>query len=135
MMYPVVIHKEKGSDYGVSIPDLPGCFSAGKTMQEALNAAREAIAAHIEGMLIDGERVPPAGTIDAHQRNPDYAGGVWALVPMDLGKLSGRAKRINITLPERALAEFDTCAKAIGETRSGFLLRAALEFLARHPAA
>lgn len=133
--YPVVIHREKGSDYGVGVPDLPGCFSAGRTMQGALESAREAVATHIEGMLLDSERVPPPTSIDAHQGNPDYAGGVWALVPVDLGKLSGRAKRINITLPERALTELDTCAKSLGETRSGFLLRAALEFIARHRAA
>ena len=134
-MYPVVIHKGEGTDYGVTVPDLPGCFSAGETMQKALEAAREAIAAHIEGMLIDRERVPAPGSIDAHQGNPDYSGGVWALVPVEIGKLSGRAKRINITLPERALAELDSCAKILGETRSGFLLRAALEFIARHRAA
>ena len=133
--YPVVIHKEKGSDYGVSVPDLPGCFSAGRTMQEALESAREAVAAHIEGMRIDGDRIPPSTSIDAHQGNPDYAGGVWALVPVELGKFSGRAKRINITLPERALTELDACAKSFGETRSGFLLRAALEFISRHRAA
>ena len=133
--YPVVIHKEKGSDYGVSVPDLPGCFSAGRTMQEALESAREAVATHIGGMLLDGDHVPPPTSIDAHQGNPNYSGGVWALVPVDLGKLSGRAKRINITLPERALAELDACAKSFGETRSGFLLRAALEFIARHRAA
>jgi hypothetical protein len=45
------------------------------------------------------------------------------------------AMRINVTFPERALTELDACAKSIGETRSGFLLRAALEFIARHPAA
>ncbi|MCP4151812.1 MAG: hypothetical protein GY757_28975, partial [bacterium] len=27
MNYPVVIHKDKESDYGVTVPDLPGCFS------------------------------------------------------------------------------------------------------------
>ena len=64
----MVIHKEKGSDYGVSVPDLPGRFSAGRTMQEALEAAREAVAAHIEGMLLDADRVPPPTSIDAHQR-------------------------------------------------------------------
>ena len=133
--YPVVIHKEKGSDYGVSVPDLPGCFSAGVTMQDALQSAREAIAAHIEGMLIDGDSVPGPGSIDAHQRNPGFPGGVWALVPVNIAKLSGKAKRINITLPERALSELDSCAKAIGESRSGFLLRAALEFIARRGAA
>ena len=104
-------------------------------MQEALESAREAVATHIEGMLLDGDHVPPPTSIDAHQGNRDYSGGVWALVPVDLGKLSGRAKRINITLPERALAELDACAKSFGETRSGFLLRAALEFIARHRAA
>lgn len=135
MTYPVVIHKERGTDFGVSVPDLPGCFSAGETMQGALEAAREAIATHIEGMLIDGEHVPAAGSIDAHQRNPDYSEGVWALVPVDLSKLSGKAKRINITLPERALKELDSFATTLGETRSGFLLRAALEFIARHRAA
>ncbi|MFA5807925.1 MAG: type II toxin-antitoxin system HicB family antitoxin [bacterium] len=135
MMYSAVIHKDKGSDYGVSFPDLPGCFSAGETMQAALDAAREAVAAHIEGMLLDGEPMPSPDSIDTHQANPDYAGGVWALVAVDLGKISGKAKRINITLPERALSEFDLCAKAIGETRSGFLLRAALEFIARRRAA
>jgi len=135
MRYPVVIHKEKGSDYGVSVPDLPGCFSAGRTMQEALESAREAVAAHLEGMLLDGDRVPPPTSIDAHQGNPDYAGGVWAFVPVKPGTFSGRAKRINITLPERALTELDACAKSFGETRSGFLLRAALEFIARHRAA
>ena len=135
MMYPVVIHKENGTDYGVSVPDLPGCFSAGGTMQEALEAAREAIAAHIEGMLIDEDPVPAPDSVDVHRQNPDYSGGVWALVPVDLAKLSGKAKRINITLPERALKEMDSCARSLGETRSGFLLRAALEYIARHRAA
>jgi predicted RNase H-like HicB family nuclease len=132
-VYPVVIHKGKETDYGVSVPDLPGCFSAGETIQKALEAAREAIAAHIEGMLIDKEHVPAPESIDTHQRNPEYSGGLWALVPVDLAKLSGKAKRINITLPERALKELDSRAKTLGETRSGFLLRAALEFIARHP--
>jgi uncharacterized protein (DUF1778 family) len=42
--------------------------------------------------------------------------------------------RINVTLRERARRELDNCAKSLGETRSGFLLRAALEFIARHRA-
>ncbi len=103
--------------------------------EQGYDFLREAIAAHIEGMMIDGERIPPPASIDTYQRKPAYPGGVWALVSIDLVKLSGKAKRINITLPERALAELDSCAKSIGETRSGFLLRAALEYIARHRAA
>lgn len=33
MRFPVVIHKDTDSDYGVTIPDLPGCFSAGTTLK------------------------------------------------------------------------------------------------------
>lgn len=135
MHFPVVIHKDKRSDYGVTVPDLPGCFSAGRTYEKALEAAREAIALHLEGMLADGEAVPVPRPIEAHRRNPDFKGGTWALVEVDLGKLSGKARRINITLPERALRQLDRRAKELGETRSGLLLRAALEYLARHRAA
>ncbi|MCB0185038.1 MAG: type II toxin-antitoxin system HicB family antitoxin [Caldilineaceae bacterium] len=36
MRYPVVIHKDEESDYGVSLPDLPGCSSAGKALEGGL---------------------------------------------------------------------------------------------------
>ncbi len=39
--YPILIQKEPRSDYGVIVPDLPGCFSAGRTIDEALAMARE----------------------------------------------------------------------------------------------
>ena len=48
MEYWIVIHKDPGSCYGVTVPDLPGCFSAGDTFEEALDMAREAIEFFIE---------------------------------------------------------------------------------------
>jgi predicted RNase H-like HicB family nuclease len=42
MKFSVAIHKDKDSDYGVIFPDLPGCFSAGDTIEEALANAQEA---------------------------------------------------------------------------------------------
>lgn len=41
MRYPIVIHKDPDSDYGVTVPDLPGCFSGGDTMDEAIEMAHE----------------------------------------------------------------------------------------------
>jgi predicted RNase H-like HicB family nuclease len=79
MCYPVIVHKDPKSDYGVTVPDLPGCSSAGETMDEALQEAVEAIEAHLDGLLLDGESVPTPQTVEHHQNNPDYAGGVWAL--------------------------------------------------------
>ena len=45
--YIAIIHKEAGSDYGVSFPDFPGCVTAGKTMDEVKDMAIEALAFHI----------------------------------------------------------------------------------------
>ena len=132
MRYPIVIHKEKNSDYGVIVPDLPGCFSAGATLDEAIENAREAIECHLEGLLLDGEPIPEPGTVEAHQDNPEYAGGIWSVVDVDLARLSGKAKRVNITLPERVLRMIDEAARAAGESRSGFLAKAALEALLKN---
>ena len=135
MHYPVVIHKDKRSDYGVTVPDLPGCFSAGETLEVALGNAVEAIECHLEGLLFDGESIPQAKPIDTHQHLADYANGTWALVKVDLSKLASKAKRINITLPERVLALVDEQAKREGESRSGLLARAALDYIGRNKVA
>lgn len=132
MRYPVVIHKDAETDYGVTVPDLPGCFSAGSNFDEALAQAVEAIECHIEGMLLDGEPVPLPKRIEEHQANPNFAEGVWALVTVDISKLSGKSKRVNITLPERVLALMDDYAARHGETRSGLIAQATIEFIASH---
>jgi len=130
MRYPVVIHKDPDSDYGVTVPDLPGCFSAGETSDEALNEVVEAIECHIEGLLMDGELIPTPQTIEYHRSNPDYQDGVWALIEVDVSKLSGKTKRVNITLPERVLNLMDKYASEHGETRSGLITQAAIEYIA-----
>jgi len=129
MNYPVVLHKDR--DYGVTVPDLPGCFSAGRSIDEALAMAKEAIELHIESLIDEGQSVPSAGNLEGHRRNPDYRGGRWALVPIDAAQLHVRAKRINITVPERVLEAIDRAAEAHGQTRSGFLVEAASEYIGR----
>ena len=88
MQLPILIHKDIDSDYSVTIPDLPGCFTAGSTIEQAMTMAQEAAICHIEGMLIDGESMPLVSPIMMHQKNPDYTSGFWALVEIDLAKLS-----------------------------------------------
>ena len=58
MRFTVVLHRDRDSDYGVTVPDLPGCFSAGKTFDEALDMVREAIELHLEGLIGDGQPIP-----------------------------------------------------------------------------
>jgi predicted RNase H-like HicB family nuclease len=130
MRYPIVIHKDPDSDYGVTVPDLPGCFSAGGTLDDALTQAVQAIECHIEGLLLDQEPIPTPTSIEHHQANPDYAGGTWAIVTVDISKLSGKSKRVNITMSERLLTLVDQYASQHGETRSGLIAQAAMEFIA-----
>ena len=132
MKYSVVIHKDPKSDYGVTVPDLAGCFSAGSTLDEALENAKEAIECHLEGLLIDHETIPLSKNIEEHQSNPEYEEGVWAVVSIDISQLSGKARRVNVTFPEKLLSQMDKYASSRGETRSGLLAQAAVEYMANH---
>jgi predicted RNase H-like HicB family nuclease len=107
------------------VPDLPGCFSAGDSMDEALESVVEAIDLHLEGITEGGGDVPAPHLVGEHQANPDFEGGTWALVEIDTSKYDGRAEKINITIPKRILVKVDDYAKSHGMTRSGFLVQAA----------
>ena len=131
MQIPIVIHGDEASGYGVTVPDLPGCFSAGEVLEEAIDSAHEAIACHIEGLFMDGEPIPERKPLHIHQANEDYAGGVWALVDTDVSILSDKTMRINITIPARVLAVVDKAADREGESRSALLTRAALRYVER----
>ena len=56
--YVALVHKDPGTSYGVSFPDVPGCISAGDTLDEALANAAEALAGHLALMRADGDPIP-----------------------------------------------------------------------------
>ncbi len=53
-----VIPEEDGKGYYVVVPALPGCFSQGRTVEEAMKNAKEAIALHVKALKKHGETVP-----------------------------------------------------------------------------
>lgn len=132
MQYPIFIHKDPDSDYGVIVPDLPGCFSAGSNIDETIKNAHEAIECHLEGLLLGGDPIPLNKPLEHHLNNPDLKGGVLAVVDVDLSRVSGKSKRINITLPERFLKQIDDYTQSHGGNRSAFLVDAAMNFMAEH---
>jgi predicted RNase H-like HicB family nuclease len=128
MRYPVAIEPgDAGHAWGVTVPDLPGCFSAGDTMEEALDQVREAILLHVEGLLDDEQPVPAAQPIDHYRSMREFKNRVWALVDVDLSQLEDVTERINITLPRRVLTKLDAAARAAGESRSGYIAHLALQ--------
>ena len=51
--YIALVHKDEGTSYGVSFPDVPGCISAGDTFEDAVENAAEALTGHLALMRTD----------------------------------------------------------------------------------
>ncbi|MGF6559247.1 type II toxin-antitoxin system HicB family antitoxin [Erwinia aphidicola] len=128
MLYPVAIDRGESS-FGVRVPDIPGCFSGGDNYQDALDNVREAIEAHIELLVEDGEQLPAALNVESYIDDPDYADVVWALVDVDVTRLMGKSEKINVTLPALLIRRIDQYVVANPEcgSRSGFLAKAAMD--------
>jgi predicted RNase H-like HicB family nuclease len=59
LRYTVVLDPDPDEGgYTVTVPALPGCFTQGETLEEAIANAREAIAAHVGGYAKEGEPIP-----------------------------------------------------------------------------
>jgi len=82
MPYPVAI--EPGNDttaWGVVVPDLPGCFSAGDTLEEAMLQAGKSVTTWIEVAFDSGQDIPVPSRIEAlRAAHPEFKGWLWALV-------------------------------------------------------
>jgi predicted RNase H-like HicB family nuclease len=89
--YIGIVHKDPSSDFGVSFPDFPGCVSAGETLAEAACLAQEALLAHIDLMVEDGEPIPEPMTLEAALADPDFRDGVPILVPLPADRETSRA--------------------------------------------
>jgi predicted RNase H-like HicB family nuclease len=71
--YVALIHKDAGTSYGVSFPDVPGCISAGDTIEEAIVNAAEALGGHLALMRADGDPIPAPRSMPAIKADPDLA--------------------------------------------------------------
>lgn len=57
--FEIVVEKESNDEgYSAYSPTLPGCFSNGKTIEEARRNIREAIQQHIVSLLAHGQPIP-----------------------------------------------------------------------------
>ncbi len=133
MLYPAYVHV--GDDqhaHGVTIPDFPGCFSAADEWEDLPRMIQEAAEVYFEGEDIP---VPAPTSLEQLAANPEYQGGVWLLVDIDLAKLKVKAKRVNITMSENLLHEIDCYAVQYHMTRSGLLAQAAGQYIHRKQAA
>jgi len=135
MKYAVAIEiGNEAQAYGVVVPDLPGVFSAGDTLEEALANVEEAILMGLEGYMERGQAFPEPTDLahlmvsrDGKSTTKKFPSKswIWFVVDVDPSKITAKAIRVNITLPEPLLKSIDAYADRHGESRSGFLARAA----------
>ncbi|OSQ37502.1 type II toxin-antitoxin system HicB family antitoxin [Thalassospira mesophila] len=111
-----LVHKDDGSDFGISFPDFPGCVSAASNMSELVEMGTEALTFHIDGMHEDGEPIPvPTQLVEV----PKDAAGIVAITV----SVPGKKRRINLTLDANLIDQIE--AKYGKRAISGFLEEAA----------
>jgi predicted RNase H-like HicB family nuclease len=120
------LRKEEGSDYGVEFPDVPGCVTAGHTLDEARAMAAEALAGHLALLEAEGEPVPVPSTMEDLKDDPSRGDAVLILVDLPSNIL--KAERVNVMIPRHLLGRIDA---ASGGNRSRFLVEAAERELAK----
>jgi predicted RNase H-like HicB family nuclease len=121
-----VVHKDSKSDFGVSFPDFPGCITAGRTLDEAMEMAREALRGHIEVMHEFGDALPSrALTLDEAKKHA-FAKGAAMFIAVE-APLPSKPVRVNVMLDSNLLHRIDRFA----ENRSAFLATAARNELQR----
>lgn len=114
------LRKDPGSDFGVEFPDVPGCVSAGRTMEEARAMAAEALAGHMAVLQETGQPAPAPSTLDALRDDPNRGDAVVVVVDLEPDLL--KSERINVMIPRHLLGRIDAAA---GGNRSRFLAEAA----------
>ncbi|WP_420023780.1 type II toxin-antitoxin system HicB family antitoxin [Cereibacter azotoformans] len=117
--FTAVVHKEVGSAYGLTFPDIPGCFAAADDWSEISAKATEALDLWFE----DAEEVA-ASPVDAIQARADVqealASGA-SLMTLSYVPSDGKLERVNISMDRGLLRAIDATASARGMTRSAFL--------------
>jgi predicted RNase H-like HicB family nuclease len=100
LTYLAVLELGTDGSYSVFFPDLPGCFSYGKDLEDAQRMATEAASLHVYGLECEKEEIP---TPSLNLSREDTDGNVIMPVTIhpDMFRMKKDNERIktNITLP------------------------------------
>ncbi len=123
--YFAIVEQDEGSAFGVSFPDIPGCFSASDSADDVLPNAVQALELHLEDEIAPKSRDLSDIKADPEVREALEAGAYLLAVP--LIKSERRAVRINVSLDVGTVNAIDGAARIRGLTRSAFIAEAAMK--------
>jgi predicted RNase H-like HicB family nuclease/predicted DNA binding CopG/RHH family protein len=129
--YIALIHPPHaaGKPFGVTFPDLPGCVSTGRTREDSMERASDALAGHLAAMKADGDSLPEARDWRAMRSDPDVMADIAdGAEPTRIAvrEVPPPKERVNVMIGRDALRRIDEAATARGLNRSAFIERAAL---------
>ena len=124
MRFPMIVYKNENSAYGGLLPDFPGCYPMGETIDALMADAQDAVETWMEGE--DPAIFPIPTSLETAQASPDAQGRVLVLIDINTAFLESVAERVNITVPRYALFAIDKMARAQGLSRSAYMVRSAL---------
>jgi predicted RNase H-like HicB family nuclease len=130
MKYPLIIHYDNTA-YGVTVPDIPGCISAGDSLDQAMLNIEEAINGHLTILAEDGSIIPKASSLDEYYQQAITEAAVLSAIEIDISRFLGKATKINITLPQYLITRIDEAVSSNPgyKSRSGFLSASAIHEL------
>ena len=124
MKFPMIVFKDKDSDYCGYMPDFPNMFLAEKTLEELILSVQDAVEVWMEGQ--EPESFPSPTPLQQVTEMEEAKGRVIALADVDPGFLDAATVRISVSVPRYALSMIDRAAKRAGKKRSAFLVEHAL---------
>lgn len=99
-LYPAYFRRVESGGYSVDFPDLPGCVSAGDSLEEALAMAREALSLHLYGMAEDGDTIPaPSDPAAIPAEQGAFVAPVEGRPEMVGDEIRNRAVKKTLTIP------------------------------------
>ena len=120
--YFALVHKETDSAFGITFPDLPGCFSAADGEDEIFSSAQSALTLYAS----DETSLPQARSLsalraDAEVRSELASGAFLIAVPFIAIQ---KKSRYNLMLPSDLVDGVDQTAHALGVSRSEYVSEA-----------
>ena len=126
LTYLAVLEPGENDSYSVYFPDLPGCFSYGKNLEDAQRMATEAVNLHIYGMECNHERIPiPSSSLSKEDTEGNIIMPITIYPDLFRVKKDNERVKTNITIP----AWLKRAAEARGINFSRLLESALLDYL------
>jgi predicted RNase H-like HicB family nuclease len=118
VVYPSIFHPNANGSITVTFPDLPGCWTEGKSISNALYMARDALAIWIDSTQMVGDTVPdPSRVQSIHVADGEYVTLIDADPEIYARQRNSKAVKRTVSIPqwmdERAATENISLSKEL----------------------